>query len=106
MHAEGYTTLSQCTSHRRHSTSSCGRRGSSRTSATTRRMPELWGRRTPAARLDNRPRKCLLGSASKTICDVQDVHLREREVVGLAAVGVLVGAEPERLHGCHAELAG
>ena len=36
--------------------------------------------------------------------DVQHVQLRERLVVGLGAVGVLVGPVPERLHGRHPEL--
>jgi hypothetical protein len=38
--------------------------------------------------------------------DVQDVHLRECLEVRLPAFGMLVGAEPERLHGRHSELAG
>src|SRR6266496_5487443 len=37
---------------------------------------------------------------------VQDVHLRKRLEVRLAALGMLVGAEPERLHGGHPKLAG
>jgi hypothetical protein len=35
---------------------------------------------------------------------VVDVHRRERPEVGLGAVGMFVGTEPERLHGVHAEL--
>src|ERR671925_2033653 len=45
-------------------------------------------------------------SASQPVGDVEHVHLREGEVVGLAAVRVLVGAEPERLYRRHADFAG
>ena len=46
------------------------------------------------------------GRGESTVGEVQDVHLRERLVVGLTAVRMLVGAEPERLDGRHSELCG
>ena len=44
--------------------------------------------------------------AEQPIGDVQHVHLRERLVIRLGPVRVLVGAEPQGLNGRHPELAG
>src|SRR5438552_6202893 len=104
-HADGYTTLSQWTSQRRHSISSCGRSGSSVTASGRRGVSSI---PVILAEISTEPQDLTNAafSACRNRClqsarDVEHVHLRERLEVGLAALGMLVGPEPERLDGAH-----
>src|SRR5690242_17590728 len=108
---DGWTTLSQWTSQRRHSSSSCGRSGSSAARCGWGVMTELSCSNVAAARLD-RGRLFLLGPgassqfAGQPANDVEHVDLCECSEVGLDSVLVLLRAKPHRLHGSHPDVAG